>query len=280
MNCKKCGAPLGETDQFCKNCGATVNVTENDNNQQIVVESLGQQPMNNQQVNYNSQPLNGGNISPTKSNNNLKYIIVGIVIVVVVFGLVAVLGLKMFNNNYTKNNGYSNNNSSNNTGITNTSSTSSYKVRFNDFTFSVPDNMIYQQNTNSLLIGDEANTWAAQLEIGEGNYSQLKANKGQMATILQQHGYNCTAATEKTFGGVEFITMEMSTGGTNAIAAFARINSMYFTAITAMSQDNEFNYKILENIAPIISSAELTTVSNSISSNTQLDMSGFEDLAK
>ena len=42
----------------------------------------------------------------------------------------------------------------------------------------------------------------------------------------------------------------------------------------------DIDYKLLEKIAPIINSAESTTVTNNMSSNTKLDMSGFAELAK
>ena len=74
--------------------------------------------------------------------------------------------------------------------------------------------------------------------------------------------------------------MEVSVSGQKAIAALAKANSMYFIGITAMNQDNDIDYKLLEKIAPIISSAESTTVTNNMSSNTKLDMSGFAELAK
>ena len=123
-------------------------------------------------------------------------------------------------------------------------------------------------------------TWVTQIELEQGNFSQLQANKSQLQSVMQQSGFTSSIAQEKTLGGVNFITLEISSSGTNAIAALAKANSMYFIGITAFNQDNEFDYSLLERIAPIISSVSYSGETNNIESNTKLDMSGISGLAK
>ena len=58
MNCKVCGSPITENDQFCKNCGAAVNSIEQNgqSNQQTVgdIQNNNQQPQETgQQVSNN-----------------------------------------------------------------------------------------------------------------------------------------------------------------------------------------------------------------------------------
>lgn len=283
MNCKKCGSPLSENDQFCKNCGAPVNAqNEQSGVQQPMNNSMN--PMNQQayqqpQQNYNQPAWANGynpnpNYQPQKPNGNLKYVIIGVVIVVAIFAVV--IGIFMFNSK--DNNEYSGG-LTGGSGITNTSN-KTYKVNFKGFTFSIPDNLVYEERNDMLYVGDEEGTWLTQLELEQGSFAQLKSNKSQLASVMQQNGYTCSAAAEKTLGGVEFITMEIAYGGENAIAALAKANSMYFIGITAYNQDNDIDYKLLEKIAPIINSAEQTSVSNSIAPNNSFDFSAFSDLAK
>ena len=285
MNCKKCGALLTENDQFCKNCGATVNAQEEHSGVQQIQQGgqsdmMQQQPMNNQQLQQNYENVNSNewqnsyNLTPNfqqqKSNSNVKYIVIGVVIAAVIFAGMFIFDFMKDNNGVTSYGGSSMG-----------TSTKSYKVNFKGFTFKVPDNLVYEEDNGVLLIGDEDGTWVTQLELGQGSFSQLKANKNQLQAMMQQNGYTCTAAAEKTLGGVDFITMEVSMSGQKAIVAVAKANAMYFIGITAMNQDNDIDYKLLEKIAPIITSAELTsTGTNNLSINTKLDMSGFAELAK
>ena len=56
---------------------------------------------------------------------------------------------------------------------------------------------------------------------------------------------------------------------------------MYFICVIAMNQDNEFDYKLLETIAPIISSAQYSgSTTNNMNGFTNFNMDGISDLAK
>lgn len=289
MNCKKCGSPLSANDQFCKNCGAAANAQEEmiggqTQMQQNNQSDMSQQPVNIQQpINVQTQPINENsspngwqnsynptpNFQPQNTNNNGKYILIGIIAVVALFA-----GFFIFN---SSNNDGGNGGGSNYTGGT----TKSYKVNFKGFTFTIPDNLVYEQDGSVLLIGDEAGTWVTQLEVEEGSFAQLKSNKNQLPSLMQQNGYTCAAALEKSLGGVDYITMEVTASGQNFIAALAKANAMYFVGITAVNRNNSFDYKLLETIAPIINSAESSSMgTNNMSPNVTVDMSGFSELAK
>lgn len=294
MNCKKCGSPLTENDQFCKSCGTAANETSvlntdmvgNDMNYSTPTNNMSSpagQPMNSSINNGMNNSTNSGpawansyysqptyNQMPQKNNGNTKFIIIGIVIAVAIFAGIIIVGM-FSGDNETLNGG---------TSSTGGVSKSTYNVKFKGFTFSISDNLIYEEGDGVLMIGDELGTWAAQIELEQGSFAQLQANKSQLQSIMQQSGFTSSVAQEKTIGGVNFITLEISASGTNAIAALAKANSMYFICVTAYNQDNDFDYSLLEKIAPVVSSASYTGETTNMESNTKIDMSGIAGLAK
>ena len=271
MNCSKCGFQLTGEDQFCKNCGAAV-TAQIENGGQVfqqqpvpqtgIVSEPTMNPQNIAQAPINTQQYQ----QPSKKNDNIKIIVIGLVaIAAIIAGTLIFLSMNKKEEKKPD---------------ATVVSTKVYKVNFSGFTFSIPDDLIYQATTNMLAIGDENANWMAKLEIEQGSFSQLEANKNQLHTVLQKNGYTSTVAVDKKIGDVKFLTMEMSKGGQKGIAALTKLNSMYFAAVTALSQDNEYDYKILEKIAPIIASAELIQETSNMEINSALDISSFAELAK
>ena len=288
MNCKKCGFQLTENDQFCKNCGTPVNSTsvqnnneglENQNTQTYTQQqSVSQQPMNNysqpamQQPSwtsgYNAQPIN-----QAPKNSNTKFIIIGIIVAVAI--VVIIVAISAFGGNKSNNSGTNNGGSS----VVNNSN-SSYTVKFNGFTFKIPTNLVYETQSDAVLLGDEEGTWAAYIEVIEGSYSQMLSKKSQLQSVYQSMGYTSSAAVEKTIGGMPFITLEISKSGTNALLGLAKANSMNLFGITAYNVENEYDYKLLETVSSILSTAEYSGATNNMSVFKKPDMSGIAELAK
>lgn len=269
MNCKKCGFQLNERDQFCKNCGTPVDNSSVQNNN----EGLGDQTMQDysqptiQQPNltsgYNSQPTN-----QTSKNSNTKFIIIGIVVVALVVGVIVAINL--LNDNKSG----SNNNSS----VANNNS--SYTVKFNEFTFKIPTNLVYETQTNFISLGNEEGTWAAHIEVIEGTYSKMLSNKNQLQSLFQEKGFTASAAEEKTIGRMPFITLELSKGGINALIGYAKATSTNLFGVTLYNMDNEYDYKTLKEVSNVLSSAEYTGEANNMSTFEKIDMSVITELAK
>lgn len=295
MNCKKCGSLLTENDRFCKNCGASVNAQEE---QSTVQQSTNSQPdltqnnqsdsmqqsmnttqsMNNTQQNYSNNNQNSWqsnynptpNYQPPKPKNNGKFIGIGIAVVAVIVGII--FGMKFFgkggNNNYSGGSGISNN------------TNSTYSVRFKGFRFKIPTNLIYDTDSSILYIGDEEETWQAAIEVVSGSFNQLQTNKNNLITAYQQVGYGATNVNQKTYGGLDFVTIELIKGGEKAILGFAKANSMYLFGVTAYDLDNTFDYNILSNVAKVLNTAEYFGETNNISGFNKVDMGPISDLVK
>lgn len=294
MNCKKCGSPLNENDLFCKSCGTATNEISVPNTNPVgndmkyssptnnMSSPIGQ-PMNSYMNNgmnngnawtngYNAQPIY--NQMPQKNNGNAKFIIIGIIIAVAIFAGIIIVGM-FSDDNETSSGGTSINN-----GSPSQVSDSTYSVKFKGFTFKIPTNLVYETESDSIVLSDEEGTWVSYIEVIEGSYSQILANKSRIQGIYQQMGYTSSTAVEKTIGGMSFITLELSISGTNALLGLAKANSMNIFGITTYNIDNEYDYKLLETVSSILKTAKYTGETNNMSVFEKVDMSGISGLAK
>lgn len=233
-----------------------------------------QQPLNNYVNTSNEQPI----YNQPKKNNNLKYILigVGVVIIVAIITLVLVFAFSSKDNNKKTDTDDTvvNNN------VDNNDNNSNYTVNYNGFTFKIPTNLVYETGAKALLLSNEEGTWVTSIEVLEGSYNQILSQKNQLQSIYQQQGYTASQAVEKNIGGMAFITLEISAGGTNALLGIAKANSMYFFGTTVYNIDNEFDYDVLEDVSSILSSAELNPDTNNISSFENIDLSQISEIAQ
>lgn len=261
MNCKKCGTPLVENDQFCRNCGAPVNEV-------------------NAQTNYGQAP----------KNSTLKFVLIFVGIAVIVAAIIIAVAICSGNKvdkkddiKVSKNEVITNiddEDEEEKEVVVKPTTKSTYTVKFEGFTFKIPTDLVYQTETDAVLLGDEDGTWAATISVIGGSYNQLASNKSQLQSRFQQQGYTTSAAVEKTISGMPFIVLEGSMGGQNALIAYAKANSMYIFALTAFNLDNEFDYEILENISSVLSSAEFTGETSNMNAFEGVDLSVASRLAQ
>lgn len=203
----------------------------------------------------NNEPMNqpSYNQNQPKSKNNI--IIIALVMVVVIMGVL--LGYSLLKDKKTENN---------------VVKEATYKISFNDFAFEIPESLRYEQNDGVLTISNEDGTWAAQLEVTEGSYNQILQNKIKMESILKQGGYTANKFEEKKIANMDYLVIEISKSGTNALVAFSKLNSMNVAAATIATEENDFSYKVLETITPILKSAIFEPVTNNMDINIDLEI--------
>jgi len=285
MDCKKCGTPLEENDQFCKNCGAPVNQVS-------------------AQTNYGPAPKNG----------TLKFVLIFLGIAIIVAAII--IAVAVFAGDKDKDDDDDDVRTSkkkteivtkddedededededikvkdedeeeeDDEVVVKPTTKSTYTVKFDGFTFKIPTDLVYEtmseDGTNAILIGDEDATWMASMGVIQGSYNQMSSNINQLQPLYQQEGCNASAAVEKTIAGLPVITMEISEGGANAIVAWAKANSMYVFGLTVYTLDNDFDYELVEKVAEILSTAEYTGETANMNASQGIDFSLADDLAK
>ena len=289
MFCKNCGTQIVDGDLFCKSCGTPVAAVKTE------TEEVKQEAVNAQPVTPPVQPAQPVTPQPqtqattvapqpSKKNNNSILIVIAAIACCLVIGLGILVVILLIGTSEIKNDVKDDQvESENQKEEKEEEDKSSYfKVKLGGFEMKVPDTLRYQEKEDALVIGNEDDTWAAQLNIVEGSYAQLKSNKSNMKTNFINNGYTSSDVEVQTIGDVEFITAEVGASGTNYLLGYAKGNAMYIIGVTTFDIDNEFNYDILEEIEPVIESATYVGETNNMENtqNLTLNMSGIPELAK
>jgi len=248
-------------------------VFQNNAQQVNLQQPVGQMSaQNNMQHVAADQPINTGYNQNNKKVNNLKPIMIG-TIAVVVFGVVCIFAGKTL---FSGSSATDNDNDSEI--VAQTSST--YKVNFNNFTFDIPDNFVYEISADSLSVGDEAGTWVAYIGVKEGNYTQVVNKKSQLQALYQKAGYTSSAAIEQKINGASYVTIELLSSGQKAILAFTKANSMYIFGATIYNVSNSYDYSVLETISTILASSKYNEATTNITAFTQPNLNIISEIAK
>lgn len=251
------------TPSFPNNFSVPTNNTDAFNN--TYTNNFGQP--NNMNMNQNIYPNNyNGNVqSPNKkSSGALKFIIIGIVGVLVLSGII--FGVITFVNK----------NSSN--GISKVSST--YQIEFGNFTFDIPNEYVYNAKSNYFVLNNKSDTWAVRFEVVTGQYKNYVANRTKVKEIIEKQGYVINNSQEKTLGGVTHYAMEATSNNMNYVITLAPADDTHTFILTAYSVSNTFDYSPLESVASVIKSAKYSTSGNSISIENPIDFSIIEEFGR
>lgn len=280
------------------NMGAN-NVNSVPNSQGVANNSLNGN-ISNQQMNYgnymntamsnnmpNQNPVSTNGVVNDADKKKKTMLIAGFAGAIVVVVLAVILttnniknsdknnnaGNNSGNNNGSEvNNGSGTNNGGSNTVVPTPSSTSTYKVKYANFTFNIPDNMVYQVTDSELMLGDEDETWVAELVISDGSFNKLKSNMGQLQGLFNQNGFDAKPAELKNIGASEFITLEMLNGGINYLSAYTKMNSMKLAWIVYHNAENTVDYDALTKINDIITTATYSEQSTNITGSSKINL--------
>lgn len=261
MKCTRCGREVSPNQDFCSNCGAKVEKTN---------------------VVYGESNKKGG----------IPVWVFIVVILSVIIVMSVIMVLLLFSNKYKKQSKVKNDvvvenvdNTTNSVGIQNTTNTASnsgsivsnnsksnYTVIVGNYKMKVPDNIIYQKykdnNEDSLVIGDEKETWRADLNIFEGSIATATPEK--IASNLRTSGITVGKYESKTINGLQCYTFEASKSGQNMLIMYARVNSMTFVGAAILYKDyTTYYYNAAEIVATIASTVE--QVSSSTNNNLEIN---------
>lgn len=276
MNCKNCGAALAADDKFCKNCGTATQPADS----AAATNPVAAQPNMQETV----APVASAPVAPTavapapkQHDGSLKMIILGIVAVVAVVAAVLITVMVMSGEEKKPADGGTGNVVPSGEEVP---AVSTHKVRYQGFSMEVPDDVFTEEYSNYLALMDSSDEWIATLEIAEGSFARIKANKSQLPALMQRGGYTCTNPKQQTLGGVEYVTTEATISGQVATIGVAAAGSSDFMVLTVVNAYNEVDYSILEKLAPIAKSIKRESYSNKVTIDNRVNLDNFKEIAQ
>lgn len=259
MNCKKCGFLLTKDEKFCRNCGESIKKVETKNN-------FGKSLSKLNKLSFVNTLTKDSDLNSNKKKIN---VIIFIVVLIIIFFLFIFLNFKLLKKDFN-----------NKKSITDEETTLiSYKIDYNNFTFELPSDVIYEISNDSLLLADCDETWVVKLLIIDGNFNQIKNNQNLLQNYFLNQGFKVSSAEIKVLDETEFVTLEMANDNYNFIGAYAKLSSTQIGWLVLLSQDNVVNYDILTYIAPIIASVSYNDLSNSLKTSPKLNFN-IDDISE
>lgn len=281
MKCQKCGFELVEGDKFCRGCGEMIEELQQQNQQEPINTPVNNQPVYNQQPVYNNTQYPNQMYMPPKKSNAGIIIAVIAVLGLLFVGIIVFVIISFASNSFTEEVEKVNKKTptqtdkTQNTPSQNTPTTvvsDKTVVNFLNFEFKLPTNYEYLIEDDTLQIADAANPeWVVAINIAEGNFEAGKSNKTELYNHLRNNGIESSYPVEKTYSGVEYLLFELTANYENVLAGYTAGSPKHIFSIMIQSTRTDFDYDVLDEIAPIIKSAEYKKVQKNMEVPSKID---------
>lgn len=230
MYCKNCGVELIKDAIYCQSCGCQAGSNP-------PIAGMNFQPNNYQIPN-----------SYVKRKDPAGYIIVGIIITFMVVFVLFIYGdFEDNSNSYFKDYDYD----------------SDYEYDYNDrysdvtiskFTFKIPweYETVYEHKNGINISTDD---WYASIDIEKNSFEDLKEDKDYIRDYMEYYSYEVSNIEIKKYNSTELITAELKYEDEEIIFICAELDGEYVAIVMIANSDFTFDYSLINEIEPIISSA-------------------------
>lgn len=132
---------------------------------------------------------------------------------------------------------------------------SGVKVKVDEFTLTVPEKYIFDSTSSSITIFNSDETWASKITIEPASYSRIIENKSKLKASIIKSGYESSDPIEKTISGSKVLSVEVTTDSSKSLLAFKSGSSSKVFCIEIITEDETFDYQVLEELVKILNTA-------------------------
>ena len=293
MFCKNCGNKLNEGKKFCANCGTPIDnveeTTETNVNKEVV-ETVNE-PIQTQTTTENTVTMNNQNQTPNNNSSDKKNLII-LIAIVIILALGFVIGYLLINKDKDKDKDKNKNKNTNEyediikdipnitgdtkdtddddddwswddddskttkddsktTTTTTDDNDSEDTITYKDFEFKKLKGYTYSTTSNGLQITDMSDVIV--LDVVAGSFDLVKANTDTLDSTFKSQGYDIKNTEVKKYGGVEYITSEVTKDGISMLILYTKANDSYTYVIGVTNTKFTVDYNSITTVNKIIS---------------------------
>ncbi len=132
-----------------------------------------------------------------------------------------------------------------------------------DYTYTIPEDYLYDRFEDGVLIYDDADTWRIYIRADLGLYDDLANAKTSVRQTLIDASISVRNINEINVNDQAYLIVEGTTTTYNRLIAFTDAKNDHVFYIEIVNSDNDFDYDVLEIADDIVKNAELNeSVSN------------------
>lgn len=124
-----------------------------------------------------------------------------------------------------------------------------------NYTYKIPTDYIYDKSNGGLLVYDKNDTFRIFIRTDVGSYQDLSGAKNSVRETLKENSVIINGLKEISISDKNYLVIEGATRSINRLIAFSDASNDYVYYIEIVTNDNSYDYDVLDIAADIVSNA-------------------------
>lgn len=198
----------------------------------------------------------GGKVLKFKTGKNLSLPIV-LIIAILTLIIGVFIGKMLFSKNYCTTTTRKNTNT---TKVKYVSDGKNNITNVGSFTYSIPEDYIYDKREKGLLVYDNKDTFRIYIKTTNGSYEDMSGAKLSIRETLKENGTTVNNIKELNISEKDYLIIETIRGTSNKLVAFSDASNDYVYYIEIVNSSNNYDYDVLDIAADIVKNAKYQEV--------------------
>ena len=127
-------------------------------------------------------------------------------------------------------------------------------VTLGGYEFTIPNDLYHEIQDEQLAVTDSNTSFAVSINVNTGSYDYFKANLSLLEDELSQTGYTVISSSEKSYSGLNYLTIQLQYSGMDAYLAIYKLSDTE-VAISAVILNNSTPDNAFGRLSEILKTA-------------------------